>query len=145
MTITDVAREPVQISLVSFRVLLQTRRENYRGNVLAFTDSLELMVGVEEVADAITIDEILPHLWVRINLNAVTQSHHHKPGVPAHWMAYFAVSDCDATAAEAKNLGAMLYLPPTDFEDVGRISIMADPQGAALAIFKAAAQRASAP
>src|SRR5213595_3985183 len=82
MTVTYFAAEPLQISLVLVRVLLQTRRENYRGNVLAFTDSLELMVGVEQVADAITIDEILPHLWVRINLNALTQSHHHKPGVP---------------------------------------------------------------
>jgi uncharacterized protein len=64
--------------------------------------------------------------------------------VPAHWLAYFLVSDCDATAAEAKNLGATLYMTPTDFEDVGRTSVMADPQGAVFAIFKAAAQRASA-
>ena len=63
-----------------------------------------------------------------------------QPGTPAHWMAYFLVSNCDTTAAEAKNLGATIYMPPTDFEDVGRISIMADPQGAAFAIFKAAAQ-----
>ena len=68
----------------------------------------------------------------------------HQPGTPAHWMAYFTVSDCDATAATAKSLGANLYLPPTDFENVGRISIMADPQGAAFAIFKAAAGRAAA-
>ena len=33
---------------------------------------------------------------------------------------------------------------PTDFENVGRISVIADPQGATFAIFKAAAQRASA-
>jgi predicted enzyme related to lactoylglutathione lyase len=58
-------------------------------------------------------------------------------------MAYFTVSDCDATAAEAKKLGATLYMPPTDFEDVGRISVIADPQGAAFAIFKAAARGAS--
>src|SRR5437899_1795276 len=82
MAVTDVAPEPVQISLVLVRVLLQTRRENYRRNILACTDSLELMVGVEQVADAITIGEILPHLRVRINLNPLTQSHHHKPGVP---------------------------------------------------------------
>jgi hypothetical protein len=63
-----------------------------------------------------------------------------QPGVPAHWLAYFIVSDCDASAAEAKKLGANLYMPPTDFEDVGRISVMADPQGAAFAIFKAAAR-----
>lgn len=67
-----------------------------------------------------------------------------QPGTPAHWLAYFLVSDCDATASEAKNLGATLYMPPKDFEDVGRISVMADPQGAAFAIFKAAAQRAGA-
>jgi len=65
-----------------------------------------------------------------------------KPGAPAHWLAYFTVSDCDATAAEAKNLGAKLYMPPTDFEHVGRISVIADPQGAVFAIFKAAAQSA---
>jgi len=77
-------------------------------------------------------------------IGGIPPGSHHKAGVPAHWLAYFLVSDCDATAAEAKNLGATLYMPPTDFEDVGRISIMADPQGAAFAIFKAAAQRAGA-
>jgi predicted enzyme related to lactoylglutathione lyase len=55
------------------------------------------------------------------------------PGTPAHWLAYFAVSDCDKTAAEAKRLGAEFYVPPTDFENVGRISVIADPQSAAFA------------
>lgn len=76
-------------------------------------------------------------------IGGIPPSAHHRVGTPAHWMAYFTVSDCDATAAAAKNLGATLYMPPTDFEDVGRISIMADPQGAAFAIFKAAASAAS--
>lgn len=67
-----------------------------------------------------------------------------QPGTPAHWLAYFLVSDCDVTAAEAKSLGATVYMPPTDFEDVGRASVLADPQGAAFAIFKAAAQSAGA-
>jgi predicted enzyme related to lactoylglutathione lyase len=77
-------------------------------------------------------------------IGGIPPSAHHKPGVPAHWLAYFTVSNCDATAAAAKSLGATLYMPPTDFEDVGRISILADPQGAAFAIFKAAARGASA-
>jgi predicted enzyme related to lactoylglutathione lyase len=77
-------------------------------------------------------------------IGGIPPSSQHRAGTPAHWIGYFAVSDCDKTAAEAKNLGATLYLPPTDFEDVGRISVMADPQGATFAIFKAAAQRASA-
>src|SRR5438128_5994698 len=62
MAITDVAREPVQISLVSFRVLLQTRPENYGGHMLAFPDSLGLMIGIKQGADAIKIGEILPPL-----------------------------------------------------------------------------------
>jgi uncharacterized protein len=68
---------------------------------------------------------------------------HQPPGAPAHWMIYFTASDCDATAETAKNLGAHLHMPPTDFENVGRISIVADPQGATFAIFKAAARSAS--
>lgn len=67
-----------------------------------------------------------------------------QPGTPAHWLAYFQVTDCDVTAGQAKNLGATVYMPPTDFEDVGRVSVMADPQGAAFAIFKAVGQSAVA-
>jgi predicted enzyme related to lactoylglutathione lyase len=75
-------------------------------------------------------------------IGGIPPASHHQPGVPAHWLAYFTVSDCDSTAAEAKKLGAKLYMPPTDFEDIGRISVIADPQGATFAIFKAAARRA---
>lgn len=35
-------------------------------------------------------------------------------------------------------MGANLYLPPMTVEGVGRMSIIADPQGAAFAIFKSA-------
>ena len=48
------------------------------------------------------------------------------------------VDDVDATAAKAKELGANLYLPPTTMEGVGRMSVIADPQGAVFAIFKSA-------
>src|SRR5207249_4364811 len=93
-------------------------------------------------------DEDLAHNYWHIKngeefIGGIPPVSHRQPGTPAHWMAYFTVSDCDATAAAARNLGATLYVPPTDFEDVGRISIMADPQGAAFAIFKAAARGAS--
>lgn len=94
-------------------------------------------------------DEGLEHKYWHIKngdefIGGLPPASYLQPGAPAHWLTYFLVSDCDATATEAKNLGATLYMPPTDFEDVGRISIMADPQGATFAIFKAAAQRASA-
>jgi len=77
-------------------------------------------------------------------IGGIPPASHRQPGTPAHWLAYFLVSDCDTTAAAAKNLGANLYMPPTDFEKVGRISVIADPQGAAFAIFKSAARGASA-
>jgi uncharacterized protein len=59
------------------------------------------------------------------------------PNAPPHWLAYFLVSDCDASAAKAKELGANLYVPPMDIEKVGRMAVVADPQGAIFAIFQA--------
>lgn len=59
------------------------------------------------------------------------------PSAPPHWMIYFAVSDCDASVAKAKKLGATLHVPPMTLENVGRFAVIADPQGASFAIFKA--------
>src|SRR5437588_2153617 len=58
------------------------------------------------------------------------------PETPPYWQIYLQVSDCDAIASKAKNLGANLYMPPMKVEDVGRMAVMADPQGAAFAIFE---------
>jgi hypothetical protein len=60
------------------------------------------------------------------------------PAAPPYWQIYLQVSDCDAIAAKAKNLGAQLYMPPMPVEDIGRMAVLADPQGAAFAIFEAA-------
>jgi predicted enzyme related to lactoylglutathione lyase len=54
--------------------------------------------------------------------------------VPPNWMPYFAVVDCDASAARAKHLGGSLQMPPTDIPGVGRFAVLRDPQGAVLAI-----------
>ena len=58
------------------------------------------------------------------------------PRMPAHWLAYFLISNCDATVAKAKQLGARSYLEPLTMENVGRFAILADPQGAVFAIFQ---------
>jgi predicted enzyme related to lactoylglutathione lyase len=58
------------------------------------------------------------------------------PNAPPHWLAYFLVSDCDASAARAKDLGASLYAGPMSIENVGRVAVIADPQGAVFAIFQ---------
>jgi predicted enzyme related to lactoylglutathione lyase len=61
---------------------------------------------------------------------------HRPPGVPPHWMIYFAVADVDATAAKAAELGAATQLAPMTMEGVGRMAVLSDPQGASFAIFK---------
>jgi predicted enzyme related to lactoylglutathione lyase len=58
--------------------------------------------------------------------------------VPPHWLVYFAVSDCDASAERARVLGAMVKVPPSDVPSIGRFAVLEDPQGAAFAIIRLA-------
>lgn len=69
-------------------------------------------------------------------IGGIPPAAHRQPGVPPHWLAYFWVDDVDASAAKAKQLGANLYLAPMTVEGVGRMAVIADPQGAVFAIFK---------
>ena len=57
-------------------------------------------------------------------------------GMPPHWLPYFMVADCNATADKAKALGATLFVPPMDIPKVGRFSVIGDPQGATFAVIK---------
>ena len=56
--------------------------------------------------------------------------------IPPHWMVYFAVADCDATAAKAGELGGEARVPPTDIPPVGRFAVLQDPQGAVFSVIK---------
>jgi uncharacterized protein len=56
--------------------------------------------------------------------------------VPAHWLVYFAVADCDASVAKATSLGAKTTMPPMDIENVGRFAMLTDPEGAGFAVIK---------
>jgi predicted enzyme related to lactoylglutathione lyase len=64
------------------------------------------------------------------------------PGAPAkpHWLSYVATDDVDRTAAKAAQLGAKSCVPPTDIPNIGRFSVLADPQGAVFAVYKSAAR-----
>jgi uncharacterized protein len=57
--------------------------------------------------------------------------------VPSHWMTYFAVESCDASTDKAKRAGAEILKPPADIPNIGRFSMLRDPQGAAFALFQA--------
>jgi uncharacterized protein len=57
-------------------------------------------------------------------------------GVPPHWGVYITVDDVDASAKKAEKLGGKLLVPPTDIPEVGRFSVIQDPQGAVFSIIK---------
>jgi len=59
-----------------------------------------------------------------------------KMGTPPTWMSHVQVKDVDATAALAKKIGGEIYKEPTDIPSIGRFAVLADPQGAAIMIFK---------
>lgn len=51
-------------------------------------------------------------------------------GAQPGWLVYFGIQDVDAAAKKAGELGAHTLVPPTDIPDVGRFSLLMDPQGA---------------
>jgi uncharacterized protein len=67
-----------------------------------------------------------------------------KKGATPRWMGYVGVRDVDATADRLKALGGAVYVPPTN-SNIGRISVVADPQTADLALVQGlkTGQRAS--
>lgn len=54
--------------------------------------------------------------------------------VPPHWGVYVTVDDVAASAKKAQELGGQILVPPTDIPDVGRFSVIRDPQGAVLSL-----------
>jgi len=58
---------------------------------------------------------------------------HRNPAVPPHWMLFFQVSDVDGLAAKAKQLGGKEHMAPMSVGGA-RLSVLADPQGAAFSI-----------
>ncbi|MEV8504382.1 VOC family protein [Actinoplanes sp. NPDC051475] len=53
-----------------------------------------------------------------------------------HWMIYFAVADCDESAAYAQSLGARVARPPSELA-IGRYVVLEDPQGGLFALLQA--------
>ena len=54
---------------------------------------------------------------------------------PPHWIVYIATPDVDATVAEAQRLGGKVLKSATDIPNMGRYAVLADPQGAAFAVY----------
>ncbi len=58
-----------------------------------------------------------------------------KLGATSRWMGYVGVDEVDATSDRIKSLGGAVYVPPTN-SNIGRISVVADPQTATLGLVK---------
>jgi predicted enzyme related to lactoylglutathione lyase len=57
-------------------------------------------------------------------------------GIPAHWATYISVDDVDARVEKCRQFGATLIGGPFDVPTIGRMALIADPQGATVWIFK---------
>ncbi len=62
------------------------------------------------------------------------------PGAPSHWMAYVGVDDITASTAKAKSLGARVLQDVMEVGSYGWMSVIADPTGAVIALWKGKTQ-----
>jgi uncharacterized protein len=61
---------------------------------------------------------------------------HPVPGAPSTWLAYVTVDDIQASTKKAKSLGATVMKDVTEVPGMGWLSIILDPTGAALGLWK---------
>jgi predicted enzyme related to lactoylglutathione lyase len=61
---------------------------------------------------------------------------HPVPGAPSMWLAYVLVDDIAAATQKAKSLGATVMKDVTEIMGVGSFSVLLDPTGAAIALWK---------
>jgi uncharacterized protein len=58
------------------------------------------------------------------------------PGAPSFWLAYVDVEDVAAATQKAKSLGAKIMLDVTEVPGAGWMSVIIDPTGATLGLWK---------
>jgi uncharacterized protein len=63
---------------------------------------------------------------------------HPMPGAPSFWLSYVQVDDIRASTDKAKSLGATIIRDVTEVTGMGWLSIIQDPEGAVLGLWKAA-------
>ena len=64
-------------------------------------------------------------------------------GAKPMWLGYVGVDDVDATVAKAESLGAKAMMPPFDLRGIGRIAMIADPQGIPIYVMRGASPEPS--
>ncbi|MDQ3246876.1 MAG: VOC family protein [Pseudomonadota bacterium] len=74
-----------------------------------------------------------------MQLTADMREHGAKPT----WLGYVGVDDVDATVAKAEGLGAKVMMPAFDLPGVGRMALIADPQGIPIYVMRGESDEAS--
>ena len=64
-------------------------------------------------------------------------------GMRPGWLGYIAVDDVDAAAADIVAAGGRLYMPAMDLPGVGRMALLADPQGVPFYVMRGESEEAS--
>lgn len=65
-----------------------------------------------------------------------TDDNPHMKDVPPHWAVYMSVDDVDASCEKVIANGGEVVVPAMDIPSVGRMSLIKDPQGAHIWLFK---------
>jgi uncharacterized protein len=64
-------------------------------------------------------------------------------GMKPCWLTYFGVEDVDAAVTGVERLGGAVHMPATTMEGVGRMAMVADPQGAMFYLMRGATRESS--
>ncbi|MGE0703818.1 MAG: VOC family protein, partial [Vicinamibacterales bacterium] len=56
-------------------------------------------------------------------------------GVPPNWCTHIGTPNVQQTVKRAESLGTRVHRPPTELPSVGTFAVLADPQGAAFAVY----------
>lgn len=75
-------------------------------------------------------------IWMRGERQAGGMMKAMDPKAPSAWLHYVNAGKVDPATEKAKKLGATIVMPPMDIPNVGRFSIVTDPQGVFFALFQ---------
>jgi predicted enzyme related to lactoylglutathione lyase len=64
-------------------------------------------------------------------------------GMRAGWLGYIGVDDVDSAVAQIESGGGRVHMPAMDLDGVGRIALVADPQGVPFYVMRGASEQAS--
>lgn len=67
----------------------------------------------------------------------------HEMGARTGWFGYIGVDDVDSAIADIEGAGGKVQMPAMDLEGVGRIAMVADPQGVSVYVMRGASDEAS--